>query len=186
MSDRIDNLEKKLDDKLVTNAPLQLPERSRKTLVKCLPYFSLLLGLISLMAVTWLWNWARTNVSQINYVNAITNDLAANTSTKSRFTVIVWLALALLVAECIVYFSSYSSVKARKKRGWDLLFYGALLNIAYGVVIAFTPYGGLWKLIEVLVVSAIGLYLLFQVRKYFVGRVSNVRHSVATEDDNEE
>ena len=57
--------------------------------------------------------------------------------------------------------------------GWNLLFYGALLNAVYGVFSAFNDYGGAGSLIIQLVVSAIVLYFLFAIRDQYSGARSS-------------
>ncbi len=44
------------------------------------------------------------------------------------------------------------------------MFYAFLVNVIYGIFILFTDYGGLGSLIGAVIGSAIGLYLLFQIR----------------------
>jgi hypothetical protein len=64
---------------------------------------------------------------------------------------------------------AFPATKARTKRGWDLMFYALLVNIVYGVIILFSNYGGVGNFIFSLIGSAIGLWLLFQIRgKYLV------------------
>ena len=65
--------------------------------------------------------------------------------------------------------AAFSGLKARKKSGWNLLYYALLLNLAYGIVMAFTNYGGFSYLIGAVIGSAIGLYLLFQIRSSYLG-----------------
>jgi hypothetical protein len=47
------------------------------------------------------------------------------------------------------------------------MFYALLVNVAYGVVMLFTNYGGIGTLLSTLIGSAIGLYLLFQIRSSY-------------------
>ncbi len=76
----------------------------------------------------------------------------------------IWLSIAVLVVEALLYIAAFNPTKARKKSGWDLLFYALLVNVAYGIVVAFTYYGGIGRLLGSLIGSAIGFYFLFQIR----------------------
>ncbi len=73
----------------------------------------------------------------------------------------------------MIYIAAFPGTKARKKSGWDLLFYALLINVVYGIVVAFTDYGGFGSLIGSLVGSAIGAYFLFQIRvSYSTGKAA--------------
>lgn len=61
-------------------------------------------------------------------------------------------------------------LKAFKKAGWNLVFYALLINLAYGVIVAFTTYGTFGDLLGAAIGSLIGTYLLFQVRSHFSGK----------------
>jgi len=80
----------------------------------------------------------------------------------------VWLALGVLLVEAILYLLAFPATRDRKKSGWDLMFYAALVNIVYAVVVLFSNYGGIGSLLGSLIGSAIGLYLLFQIRASYL------------------
>jgi uncharacterized membrane protein HdeD (DUF308 family) len=84
-----------------------------------------------------------------------------------RMNLGLWLGLILLITEAVLYIAAFPAIRARKKSGWDLLFYAMLVNVVYGVVVLFTSYGSLVSLIGTLIGSGIGLYLLFQIRSSY-------------------
>ena len=59
-----------------------------------------------------------------------------------------------------------TGLKARKKAGWNYLYWGALVNVAYALVSLFTL-NGASGFVGALLSSAIGLWLLFQVRSEY-------------------
>ena len=74
----------------------------------------------------------------------------------------------MLVVSAAIMLLAFSPLRAHLKRGWDLLLLGALVNLVYGIVMAFDrSYGGFSSLVSALIGSAIGLYFLFQVREYY-------------------
>jgi uncharacterized membrane protein HdeD (DUF308 family) len=73
-----------------------------------------------------------------------------------------------MAAMAVVYIVAFPALRARKKSGWDLLFYAALLNIVYGFVTLFTDYGSVGNLVGTIIGSAIGLYFLFQIRSLYL------------------
>ncbi len=164
------NVEEKLNDVFVKNAPFQIPENGRKAIVRYLPWITLVLAVLMLLSSLLLWQWANTANKIVNIANEYsrlsgTTDMIANVS---RLTAAVWIGLVILLVEGVMYLAAFPGLRDRKKQGWNLLFYLAVLNIVYGVVITFTGYGqGLGSLILSIIGSIIGFYLLFQIRSYY-------------------
>lgn len=164
------DLEKKLDEVFVKKAPA-LPESGKKWIVEYLPWINVILGVLALWAVYTLWNWARWTNDWANYANSLSTMYGGSaTISTSRWTVGVWLSLAVLAAQAVLYIVAFPALKARKKSGWDLLFYAALANVAYGLVLMFTDYGGFGNFLSSLVGTVIGLYFLFQIRSLYLGK----------------
>lgn len=159
----LQSLEKSLDEVFGKNAP-QLPAGLKKFIVQYLPYINLILGILSLAAAWSLYNAAHTVNTLVNYANNLSAVYGGEQIATNRLTVAVWAALAVLAVEALLYIAAFPGTKARKKSGWDLLFYALLINVVYGIVVAFTDYGGFGSLIGSLVGSAIGAYFLFQIR----------------------
>jgi hypothetical protein len=157
------SLEKSLDEIFDKNAP-QLPAGLKKFIVKYLPYINLVLGILSLAAAWSLYNAAHTVNTLVDYANNLSAVYGGEKIATNRLTFTVWLALGVLAVEALIYIAAFPGTKARKKSGWDLLFYALLINVVYGVVVAFTDYGGFGSLIGSLVGSAVGAYFLFQIR----------------------
>lgn len=164
----LQGLENSLDDLFVKQAP-ELPTNGKKALVQYLPWISLALGIISLWAVYVLWHWAHLANNLINYANSISAAYGGPAIANNRLSFGIWIGLAVLAVEAVLYILAYPGLRDRKKSGWNLLFYGLLINVVYGVVILFTSYGGLGNLIWSLIGSAIGFYFLFQIRASYKG-----------------
>ena len=162
-----------LEDKLVPvftkNAPVQLPENVKKFIVKYLPIINLVLGILALLATLSLWSWANTTTRIIDNVNTISAIYGGKDIVPNRLSLLVWVSLIVLAVSAVLYIAAYPGTKAKKKSGWNLLFYAALLNFAYGVVNAFTDYGTVMSLIGTLIGTIIGLFFLFQIRSYYTG-----------------
>lgn len=159
----LDKLESSLSDLYTKNTP-KLSVKTRDTLVEWAPWVTLVFGILSLLSAYWLWHWAHVANSIINYTNNLVRSLGINQVAANRFGFGVWLALIVVTIEALLYLAAYSGLKARHKTGWNFIFYAALINIVYGVVVLFTNYGGVGNFIGALVGSAIGLYFLFQIR----------------------
>lgn len=155
------SLEAKLQDAFKGAPPL--PPSGKKALVEWVPWINLVFGLLALVSAFWLWQWAHVANGLINYANTISQAYGGGTVVANRLGVMVWLALIVLTVQALVMLAAFAPLKAHKKSGWDLLFYGVLLNVVYGVVVAFTSYG-VGHLFSSLIGAAIGLYFLFQIR----------------------
>ncbi|MEK7594788.1 MAG: hypothetical protein AAB436_04075 [Patescibacteria group bacterium] len=166
----LEPIEKSLDDLFVKNAPA-LPAGGKKMLVEWLPWLSLVFGLLSLWAAYGVWTWAHAASSLINYANTLSAAYGGPAvADVNRLSAGIWVGLAVLTIEALIYIAAFPGLRDRKKSGWNLLFYAALLNVVYGVVVLFTSYGGVGNLIGSLIGSAIGAYFLFQVRASYTGK----------------
>ena len=168
----LQTLETKLDEVLGDKAPFKLPANARKTIVEYLPWINLVLGVLTLWTAWALWHWAHVANSLIDYVNTLSKTYGGAQLSAHRLTAAIWLGIIVLVVEGLLFVAAFNGTKDRKKSGWDLLFYASLVNVVYGVVIAFSDYGGVGRLITTLISSVIGLYFLFQIRSYYTGRQS--------------
>ncbi len=156
------SLEANLDEIFVKNAP-PLPSNAKKIIVEYLPYINLVLGILTLLAALGLYNAAHTVNTLIDYTNSL-NTAYGSKVTVSHLTLTVWLSIIFLIIEAVLYIASFSGTKARRKSGWDLLFYALLVNLVYGIIVLFTDYGGVGHLLGAVIGSAIGFYFLFQIR----------------------
>lgn len=160
-------LEKKLDELFVKQAP-PLPAGGKRALVEYLPWINLALGLLALYTAYVLWHWAHIADTLINYANTWSAAYGGPMVQGSRMSFGIWLGLLVMVVEALLYIAAFPATRARKKSGWNLIFYALLVNIVYGVVVLFTSYGGIGSLFWTLIGSAIGLYLLFQIRASYL------------------
>lgn len=162
----LNQLEDNLESIFVKKAP-KLPEGAKKTIVEYLPWINLVLGLLTLWSAYALWHWAHIANSLVDYANTLNKLYGTGTVVSSRLTVGIWLGLIVLVIEALLYIAAFPGTRDKKKAGWNLLFYALLVNVVYGVVVMFTSYGGFGSLISYVVGSAIGLYILFQIRSSY-------------------
>lgn len=172
----LDKLENSLDEVFGKNA-LKLPEGGKKMLVSWLPWISLIFGLLTLLSVYTLWQWANAVNTLSDNLNDFYQSIGGTNLVDDRLTVAVWVALAVAAVQALLYLAAFSPLKAHKKSGWNMLFYIALINIVYGVVVLFTDYGTIGNFIVYLIGSAIGLYFLFQIRGHYIGVAKKTTHT---------
>ena len=163
----VNSLEKSLGDAF-KSAP-KLPEKGKKMLVQWLPWISVVLGVLMLWSAWVLYDWANAVNKLADYANSLTRAFGGTEIVKDRLTVAIWLAIAFIVVQAVLYLAAFTGLRDRKKSGWNLVFYAALVNVVAAVVVLFSDYGGVGNLIANLIGSAIGLYLLFQIRDSYSG-----------------
>lgn len=161
-------LEKSLEGIFIKSAP-KLPEGGKTMIVAWLPWLALVGGLCTLLAAWWVWDWAHVASNLADYANTLSRSLGGGDVVGDRLTAGIWLGLIVLVVQAVIYLAAFPAVKARQKRGWDLLLLGLLVNVLYGVVVLFTDYGGFGTFLGSLLGSVIGLWLLFQIRDKYHG-----------------
>jgi hypothetical protein len=161
---------------LFKNLPA-LPENGKKALVKYWPVLALIFGVLQILAVFALWQLGHA-------VSAYLSVAMAYGSVASTLGFFYYLGLVVLAVDAVILFMAYAPLKAHSRKGWDLLFFGSLLNLLYGIVIIFDgAYGGLDKLVGSLLGSAVAFYLLFQVSEYYMGKAKTAKPSnTATPD----
>src|SRR4030095_3265872 len=162
----VKNLENKLEG-LFKNVP-SLPASSKEGLAKALPWIALIFGILQLFAGWALWNLIRTTEEVISQYNAYYVNYPDAMSGFDRL--IIYLGIIVLIVDAVILLMAYPELKKRSRRGWDLLFLGALINLAYAITSLFISDRGFGSFFFSLLGSAIGFYLLFQVRgKYSAG-----------------
>ncbi len=159
----LQDLENWLNEIFGKKAPT-LPEGGKKFVVKYLPWFSLMVGILTLYGVYLLWHWAHWANQAASYVNSWNAYYGQPLIHLNHMTAVLWLGLLVLTAEAVVYLAAFPATRARRKQGWNLLFYATLINIVYGFLVMFTSYGNVGSFIGGIVSSAGGFYFLFQVR----------------------
>jgi hypothetical protein len=159
-------LESTLNEWFGEKAP-KLPEKARKMIVEWAPWASLVVGVLTLWLFVALWQWAHFASSLMNYTASLCAAYAnygCTLPSASRMTLWVWVGLLVLAVQGLLYILAFPGLRAHKKAGWNFLYWGALVNVVYAVVSIFMGYNGLSGFVGALIGSAIGLWLLFQVR----------------------
>ncbi|MGA3150112.1 MAG: hypothetical protein ABSD10_00630 [Candidatus Saccharimonadales bacterium] len=146
----------------------KLRSESKKSIVNLWPVVALVLGALQLIAAYELWHWGHRVNQVANLVNSITQYYGGS-NLGVHLNAFYWASLVAVLIDGVILLAAYSGLKKRQKSGWNLLFYGTLLNLVYGVFSAFNNYGGVGSLILQIIVSAIVFYFLFQIRDQYTG-----------------
>ncbi len=147
----------------VYKATPKLSGDAKKSIVNIWPWVALIFGILQLWAAYGLWHWGRA----VNKVADVFNSYLGTNTVVHHLNIFYWISLVVLALTGVLLLMAYPALKARAKSGWNLLFYSALLNGLYGIFSAFNNYGGVGSLVMQLIVSAIVLYFLFQIRDQY-------------------
>lgn len=83
-------------------------------------------------------------------------------------------SLAVLVLTVVIEALAIQPLKAKQKRGWDLLFLASLIGVAGSLISALLngPVGILIGIVWTAVFAAIAFYVLFELRVHYVGKAA--------------
>ncbi|PID31041.1 hypothetical protein CSA80_00330 [Candidatus Saccharibacteria bacterium] len=168
----IQKLESQLNEVFGKQAP-KLPDNGKKILVEWLPILMLVCAAITVFAAWGLWSAATRTSGIVKLTNELSKAYGDGTViSTNELTPWVWSAIAFLGVMTALYLMAYNPLKARLKRGWDLLFYASLVSLAYSAVTLFVDGRGFGSLLFGLVGTAIGWWLLFQVRPAYAAKAA--------------
>jgi len=150
-----------------------LPKNGKDTLVNIVPWLALVFGVIQVFVAIGVWRLADVvdrAADLVNTYSAFYAVPAAHISTFDR--TVIYLGAVVLLIDGVIGIMAYKALAARQRRGWDLLFLAALINVAYAVLSIFINGRGFGSFIMSLIGSAIGFYLLFQIQGAYTKKSS--------------
>ncbi len=143
-----------------------LPRQWRQNLANWWPWIALVSGILQIMASYTLWHL--TQMAEIIMRNAqLYGPTYVTTGPGFIEKVAIYIGLITLASEGTVLLLAFSPLKKKMRKGWDLVFLAALINLAYAVIAIFITDRGVGSSFGSLIISAIGFYLLFQIKDYF-------------------
>ncbi len=162
---QLEKLETTLDDVFNKKAPFKLPADGRKSLAGALWWLSLVFGILELWMAWSFWHVGHWVDRLVDYANIYSPYVQ---TTVQHLGLFYYLTLIVLAVSAVLSLLAAPGLKAMQKSGWNLLFYGLLLNLLYGVVRMFSYYGGFSSLLGAIIGFVVGAFLLFQVREMFM------------------
>lgn len=156
-------LENALDGIFGEKSSIQLPKNIKDFLVKVAPWLALLSGVFGLWSAYTLWRWAHRANDIVDGLNDLYG-INMRTSTV-ELGLWFWLSIIMMVVFAVLALLAFPGLKAKKKIGWNLMFYSLVASVAYGVVSLF--YDGTGSLLGAVVSAIIGAFILFQIRSHY-------------------
>lgn len=155
----VKQLEKTIEGVFKSAPPL--PANAKTSLVTAWPWIALIFGILQLLAAFGLWGIVTTAERVVNTYASI---YSGQTLLSGFDKLVIYLGIAVLVLDAVILLKAYPELKKQTRKGWDLLFLGSLVNLAYALVSLFINQRGVGSFLFSLLGSAVGFYLLFQVR----------------------
>lgn len=146
----MEQLEKFFEDLFTKKIPYQLPTSAKEALVKAAPWITLIILVLSLPAIL-----------GILGLGSMMAGLGAAYGV--RFGSWYYFGTLLLAVELVLMGLAIPGLLNRQIKGWRYVYYADLLSAVYGVLSSVGVTGLLWSLLA----SAIGLYVIFQVKSYY-------------------
>jgi hypothetical protein len=164
----MDQIEKKLDDLFTKTISVKLPESGKKVLVKVLPWLALVGGILSLFGAWGMYQLTTYTNNLVNVTNELSRDYYYSDVAVEQASGLIWVSIVGILVQAIMLLAAFSPLKAGKKLGWNLVYWTSLINIAFAILYIFVDFD-FFALVFSLIASAVGLYLLFQIRSSYLG-----------------
>jgi hypothetical protein len=139
----------------------KLSNKVKDTLVNIWPWLALVFGILQLWAAWILWDLTRRVDRVVSYFGTY---LGTNYGYSGKDKFFIYLGIIALLVDAIILLVAFPKLRKREKGGWDLIFLAGLLNVLYAVINFFISGRGFGDFILALLWSAIGFYLIFQVK----------------------
>ena len=127
-----------------------IPDGGRKTLADIAPWLSLIFGILGLLSIL-------SSLSMASYF-AFGVVSMMNVTSLMQSSMFIFLIAGLIAS--VLQILAFKPLKARHKKGWNLLFYSTVITTAttiLSLLFGYSSFGGL-------IGALIGFWLLFEVR----------------------
>jgi len=138
-------LERELEPVFLQKFP-PFSEEVKEFVVRYGPYFILILSVLGLMGL----------FTAFGIVGAVSGMGSVSTS----FGISFYLNIALGVFILIMYLMAFSPLRARKRSGWNLLYYALLVGLVSNIVQL--------NIFVALISGVLGFWILFQIREKYI------------------
>ncbi len=145
-----------------------LSDSTRTTLANIWPWFALVGGLFQLAAAKGLYDLLHIADNLDKALGSLAIYTTGSSAGPSSFDKnVIYLGIAMVVVDAVILLIAFPKLRSHEKAGWNLIFLAALVNVVYSVVQIFTFNQGFSSFLGGLIGSAIGFYLLYEVKAKF-------------------
>ena len=145
-----------------------LPAVGKENIVKIMPWIALIFGVLQVLAGYWVWRLANAADRVADLVSTYSAYYTVPATHLGAFDrAVIYVGAVVLLISGVIGIMAYKPLVARLRSGWDLMFLAALINLAYAVLAIFIDGRGFGSFIMSLLGSAVGFYLLFQIKSAY-------------------
>ncbi|MEK7603312.1 MAG: hypothetical protein AAB459_03660 [Patescibacteria group bacterium] len=167
----IKNIEKQLES-IFKGAP-KIPENGRKSIVEIMPWIALVFGILQLLAAWALYGLTKVAVGYIELADQISRAYGGSgVGLSSGEKTFIYVGIILVLIDAVILLMAFPKLQQKLKSGWDLLFLASLLNVVYAVASIFMNGRGIGSFILSLIGSAIGFWILYQIKDHYKSSAS--------------
>jgi hypothetical protein len=148
-NEQFKKLEKQLDVYFIEKAPYQIPETTKDTLIKILPWLVLVGTVLSVLPLL--------AILGVNLISSITGGFAP----------LKYLSDIILIVQVIAMAISISGLFKYQKESWNFLFLALLLSILSGLISWLSYPLAIFTLFTIALRTVVFLYLLFQLKNKY-------------------
>lgn len=127
-----------------------LPKGINDFIVSISSWLALIFGVLAIFA----------GISAFSALSFLSPFTAVAGASGYAFTTII--SSVVLLAQGIIELLAFSPLKARKVRGWNLMFYGLILSVVSSVIAL-----NVYSVLNAIVGALIGYYILYQIKSYY-------------------
>ena len=140
----------------IFNQAPHIPENGRSALVSFAPWLAILSGILWVLGLLGAYRaWQA--------YNSVVSVLWVVVQTSTWLGTGWYISILTSIITTVLSFMAYPWLAAKKKEGWDKLFYAQIVSIIGGILALFT--NGSW--FNLILAALIGFYLLFEIRSYY-------------------
>jgi hypothetical protein len=165
MQEHQEKVEKKMEE--MTKSLPKMADGTKTSVVNALPVASAVLGVIGLYLSWKLWDDGRDVSKASNSLGEFAKAFGVDNSIPST-GLTYWVAMVSIALASVLALVAFQGLKAKSKaKGWNLLFYAALLNAVFGVFVMLSEFREAGTMVLSVGVSLVALYALFQVKPHY-------------------
>lgn len=169
MQQSLKDLEAQLDKLLGKGSPYQMSDRAKAALAGVAWVITLIIGIIQVFDALELWQLGHVVLTQYVPGTRIVEQAMPYAGLGVQgLGFFFYVAFFVILADAVLLLIATPQLKDFHRHGWELVYYGLLLDLVYSFFRIFSIIGGgVGQFIVQLFFSAVLAYFLFQIRSFF-------------------
>lgn len=146
----------------------KIPKSGKDGIIGVMPYLALIFGALQVVSAYWVWRIIQNYDRVADVFNQYSSFYVKEVADLGSFDRgIIYLGALVVLVSGVIGILAYKPLLNKERRGWDLLFLASVVNVVYSVIAVFIQGRGIGSLVFGLLGSAIGFYILFQIKEAY-------------------